>query len=63
MLNRIKALCAQKGVSLAEMERACNLPHRTTRNWERSAPNVYSVATVAKYLGVSVEELISPDGE
>lgn len=58
MLENIKRLCRERGISLAELEQACGLGTRSTYKWGESAPSVERVKRVADYFGVTVDELL-----
>ena len=58
MLHKIKELCKEKGISLADLERQVGLSPKTIFSWGKSIPSVDKVYKVAKVLGVTVEELI-----
>ena len=56
--NKIRQLCADKGISTREIERACGLGSRSIENWKDHSPSVANVKAVADYLGVTVDELL-----
>lgn len=56
--NKIRQLCADKGISTREIERACGLGFRSIENWKDHSPSVANVKAVADYLGVTVDELL-----
>lgn len=58
ILDRIKNILAQKGMSLAELERRADLGNGTISRWNKSLPSVDKIQRVAKILGVSIEFLI-----
>lgn len=61
MLEEIKSLCAERGISICELEKACGLGTRTVYRWGKtSSPSIDKVKKVADYLGVSVDSLVSP---
>lgn len=62
MLKKIRELAAEKGVSLAEVERKCGLGKRSISKWDVSEPSVSKAQAVADFFGVSVNELLE-DGE
>ena len=63
MFDKIQALCKEKGISLAELERQAGLNGRTIYKWREISPSVYKVFAVAKVLGVSIEDLIAREDE
>lgn len=58
ILNNIKALCLQKGISLRQLEHACGLSPRYVYKWDTATPGVDKVAAIADYFGISIDELI-----
>ena len=58
ILNNIKALCSQKGISLRQLEQACGLSPRYVYKWDTATPGVDKVAVIADYFGISIDELI-----
>lgn len=55
MVHNIKAICKEKHLTVAELERQANVTF--IRRWDKSEPSVYKVLRVAKVLGTTVEEL------
>lgn len=58
MKDRIKALAKERGLSIAEVERRAGLSPNTIKKWDRSVPSVNKVASVAKCLGVTIENIL-----
>lgn len=58
MLENIKALCAERGITIAELERACGITPRTVYRWNENTPSVTRAKLVADYLCVTVDELL-----
>ena len=58
MYNKIKNLGRSKRLTIARIERDCGLKPRTICVWDEHRPSVDKVAAVAKYLNVTVDELI-----
>lgn len=59
MVEKIKKLCSERQMSIAQLERQSEVSLGTICNWNRSIPSVDKVARVAKVLGVTIEELIA----
>lgn len=57
MLEKIKELAKKKGVTVMQLEKDCGLRSGAVYHWKDSKPSYDKVMTVAKYLGVTVEEL------
>jgi len=63
--SRVKICIKEKGVTHQEAARACRFSYSTFRNWmykNISPPLAYSYR-ISKYLGVSLEYLISGQGK
>ncbi len=58
LVERIKELCKQKGMSIRELERKCGLGHATIAKWDKSSPTLKNLKTVANQLDVPVCELV-----
>lgn len=58
-LERIKQLASEKGISISKLEKETGLANATIRKWETSNPQIDTLVKVARYFGVSVEELIA----
>ena len=56
--NKIRQLCADKGISTREIERACGMGIRSIENWKDHSPTAANLKAVADYLGVTVDELL-----
>lgn len=59
LFQNVVSLCAEKGISIAKLERELGFGNATIRTWKTSAPSVDKVKLVADYFGVSVDSLIS----
>ncbi len=54
----IRALCEEKGVSIAQLERQAGLGNGVIRKWETASPTVRTASAVANCLGVTVGDLL-----
>lgn len=63
MLHKIKELCAERGITIAELERLAGITPKTMSWWDKTVPAVDKVARVAKVLGVTVEDLLEDTEE
>lgn len=63
MVDRIKALCEERGITLAELERTLKIGNGVIARWRKSKPAYDRIAKVAAYFGVTPEYLISGDTE
>ena len=63
MLENIKAICKQKGLSILQLEQNAGLAANTVYRWKENMPSVDKVKRVADVLGVTVDELLREDNE
>lgn len=61
MLKAIKRLAIEKNVRLYEIEQECGLTSGAIHHWDTSTPAYDKVVRVARFLGVSVEDLYDSD--
>lgn len=57
MVQRIKELCKDKGITVAELERKCGIGNGIIARWKTSKPSYERLAKVASALETSVEYL------
>ena len=58
LLNRLKDLCKERGITIAQVERGAGLALTTIAKWNRITPGIDKVASVADYLEISIDELL-----
>ena len=58
ILHNIKRLCAERGISLNDLEQMTGIGKNTIYRWDEHSPGIDMVLKVAKTLGVTVEELL-----
>jgi len=58
LIDNVRALCKEKGISLFALERELNIGNGTVAKWGKSSPRVETVKLVADYFGVTVDELV-----
>ena len=63
LFERIKALCAERNLSINALEKAAGLPSCTVYRWGVKTPSVDKVAKVAAALGVTVDDLLREDAD
>lgn len=61
IVNKIKALCAEKQITITELERLVGIGRSTIRNWDKSYPTTDKLQKVADYFHVSVDYLLGRD--
>lgn len=59
MVQRIKALCKEKGITVAELERRCSIGNGIIARWKTSKPSYERLSVVAKKLDTTVEYLLT----
>jgi transcriptional regulator with XRE-family HTH domain len=57
LYSRIEAMCRERGISIAGLEKAVGLGNATIKGWKESSPRFDNLAKVAEYFGCSVDEL------
>lgn len=58
MLHKIKELCREQGITVAELERLAGLNQRTMAKWDETMPAADKLARVARVLHTTVEALL-----
>lgn len=61
MLHKIKDLCKEKDISLAELERKADIAEKSIFRWDKVKPSAEKVAKVANILGTTVEDLLKEE--
>ena len=52
---KIESLCKEKGVSIAKVEKECNIGNATIRRWDKSFPRIDTLKKVADFFGKPIE--------
>lgn len=60
--EQVIRLCAERKISVAKLERETGLGNGTIGRWVKSSPSVENAKKVAKFFGVTLDELIK-EGE
>lgn len=58
MLEQIRGLCTEKGITIFQLERDLDFGNGTVRKWKNSAPGSDKLKRVADYFGVTVDALL-----
>ena len=61
LFEKISALCEEKGISIAKLEKDSGLGNATVRGWKKSIPSVESIKKVCRVLGCTVDDLLKED--
>ncbi len=58
IVDKLRILAAEKGVSMAQMERECGFSKNSVIKWDKNTPGGDKLLRAAQYLGVSVDYLV-----
>lgn len=61
LYSKIKAICRDKNISVASVERESGLSNGTISKWNDVSPTIGNLTAVAKVLGISVTTLMKDD--
>lgn len=61
IFNIIKRLCAERNISISQLEKEAGLGNGTISGWKESMPRIDSLQAVARVLKVSVDDLLSEE--
>lgn len=59
LLNRIKMLCKDKGVSQRKMEQDIGISNGASSKWENSSPSIEVIQKLSAYFDVSINYLMT----
>lgn len=63
IVNNIRALCRENGISIRNLERTLGLGNGLVASWERKQPTVLKVKKIADYFGTTVDDLLKEEHE
>lgn len=65
LYSKVKRLCKTKGVTIQETEKDCGFTKNYLQKLDSPGrdPGVYKMRTLARYFGISIEELIEEKEE
>lgn len=58
MVERIKQLCKQKGMTIASLERICGFGNGSISKWNKHRPADFKIEAVAEALGTTKQYLL-----
>lgn len=58
LVERIKTLCKEKKITIAELERKNGISNGQIRKWDNSTPGIDKLITIANYFDISVDYLL-----
>ena len=56
--GNVSRIAFERGLSLARVERESGIANGTIGKWREQTPRVETVAKVAEYFGVTIDELV-----
>lgn len=59
LVTNIRRHCAEKGISIRQLEGSLGLSNGIVASWEVKSPSVNRVKAVADFFGVTVDELLT----
>lgn len=59
ILENIRRKCKERGVTVAEVEKACGLSSGAICKWNESSPTLSKIKPVADYFACTIDELIA----
>lgn len=63
LVEKIKSLCEETGITFAALERKLDFGNGTIRKWDNATPSGDKLAKVADYFNVSVDYLLGRNDE
>lgn len=63
MLEKIKKLCQERGITIAVLEKTLGFGRDTICKWENSIPRADRLKVVADYFEVSMDDLLQEEKE
>ena len=63
MVKKIIRLSKERGKTIADIERECNIGTRSIYRWDENTPAVDKVKRVADYLETTMDDLLKDDEE
>ncbi|MBM7631136.1 helix-turn-helix domain-containing protein [Geomicrobium sediminis] len=58
LVNRIKKLCDEQKITIAELERKTGISNGQVRKWDTSSPSISKIELVSEFFDVSVDYLL-----
>ncbi len=59
IVNNIRRLCNERGISFWALERATGIGNGVIAKWENKSPRIDTLQKVADYFGVTVDDLLA----
>lgn len=61
LLEKIRALCEKRGISISKLEQEVGLGNATIRGWTTASPKAENLKKVADFFGVTTDELLKEE--
>lgn len=58
LYDNVKRICEENGIPISKLEDDLQFPRSYICKWNKNEPGIRKVQKVAKYLNVSIEELL-----
>lgn len=58
MRDRVNRLCAERGISVAELERRTGVKAGTIKKWNKSKPTIRTAMPIAHFFGLTIDEFL-----
>ena len=55
LYEKVAALCQNNNVTIAKLERECEMGNGTVRGWKNSSPSIENLKKVADYFEITVD--------
>ena len=59
LYNRVKELCIRNNITISKLEKLLSFGNGTIGNWDKVNPSIEKVKKVARYFGMSIDELLN----
>jgi transcriptional regulator with XRE-family HTH domain len=63
ILEKVKKLADEEGISIAALEKECNIGNGTIGRWESSFPSLRNLKKVAEHFSVPIEYFLEDEKE
>jgi len=63
LIDKIRQLAKERGLTIAQVERECDIGRKSIYNWDSNSPSVNKVKRVADFFGITVDELLKKEGD
>ncbi len=55
LYKKVESVCKERGISIAKLEKDCDIGNATVRKWDKSFPRINTLKKVADYLNKPIE--------